>query len=153
MYGNFLLHSCLPFVPSETAFSEHIRTISPSFCAIVSEAKNAERQGWKLVAGPGYRKALEFLIKDYLCLLHPTDADNIKSTQLGPCINRYVANDSVKATAERAAWIGNDETHYVRKWDDKDLDDLKILIELTVHWIEMEMMTKKILKDMPTGKK
>lgn len=64
-----------------------------------------------------------------------------------------MTNDNVKTTAERAAWIGNDETHYARRWEDKDLDDLKTLIELTVHWIEMEIMTKKMLGDMPQGKK
>lgn len=28
---------------------------------------------------------------------------------------------------ERAAWLGNDETHYVRKWPEKDVKDLKSL--------------------------
>jgi len=134
------------------SFSEHVRTISPTFCAITNEAENAERQGWKLIAGPGHRKALEFLVKDYLCRLRPGDAEAIKSIQLGPCIKEYVTNENVKTTAERAAWIGNDETHYARKWEDKDLEDLKTLIQLTVHWIEMEVMTKKVLEDMPTGK-
>jgi hypothetical protein len=55
--------------------------------------------------------------------------------------------------AKRAAWLGNDETHYIRKWEDKDLDDLKKLIKLTVLWIEMEQMTKDALVEMPEGKK
>jgi hypothetical protein len=54
---------------------------------------------------------------------------------------------------KRAAWLGNDETHYVRKWEDKDLNDQKSLIEVTVHWIEMEAITNKILSEMPGGKK
>jgi len=152
-FGNYQLHGCFPFAPVQRTYSEHIQTISSSFCEIDNEAQNAERQGWKLVAGPGYRKALEFLIKDYLCVLRPADAEAIKHVQLGPCIKGYVTNDSVKTTAERAAWLGNDETHYARKWEDKDLNDLKRLIDLTIHWIEMEVMTRKALEDMPTGKK
>jgi hypothetical protein len=152
-YGNFQLYGCFPSTPFQRNYSEHIQAISPNFCAIENEAYNAERQGWKLVAGPGYRKALEFLIKDYLCGLRPADAETIKHIQLGPCIEGYVTNDSVKATPERAAWLGNDETHCARRWEDKDLTDLKRLIDLTVHWIEMEVMTKKVLEDMPTGKK
>jgi hypothetical protein len=151
--GNFHLQGCFPFTPLQVTYSEHIQTISPSFCVIDNESRNAERQGWKLVAGPGYRKALEFLIKDYLCRLRPADAEAIRHVQLGPCIKGYVTNESIKATAERAAWLGNDETHYARKWEDKDLNDLKRLIDLTVHWIEMEEMTKKALEDMPAGKK
>jgi len=109
--------------------------------------------GWKLVAGPGYRKALEFLIKDYLCLAQPDDGEQIKKVQLGPCITTYVRNEKVKAMAARAVWLGNDETHYTRKWEDKDLEDLKKLIQLTVHWIEMEEMTASVLQEMPEGKK
>ena len=81
------------------------------------------------------------------------DAEEIKKLQLGPCIDDFVANDKVKQVAKRAAWIGNDETHYVRKWADKDLEYLKALIQLTVNWIEMEETTKKILAEMPKGKK
>ena len=28
-------------------------------------------------------------------------------------------------------WLGNDETHYERRWKDKDLDDLKVMINST----------------------
>lgn len=153
MYGIYEFQGSFPFTPLQSEFSEHIKTISPNFCTIANEAQNAERQGWKLVAGPGYRKALEFLIKDYICRLRPADAEAIEHVQLGPCIKGYVANDNIKATAERAAWLGNDETHYARRWEDKDLSDLKRLIELTVRWIQMEEMTKEALADMPTGKK
>jgi len=52
----------------------------------------------------------------------------------------------------RAVWLGNDETHYLRKWEQKDLTDLKNLIGLTVHWIEMEELTETVMKDMPAGK-
>ena len=37
---------------------------------MLSQAETAEKYGLTLVCGPGYRKALEFLIKDYV--LAPT---------------------------------------------------------------------------------
>jgi hypothetical protein len=55
----------------------------------------------------------------------------------------------IKDCARRAAWLGNDETHYYRIWEDKDLKDLKLLLQLTLHWIEDECATKKAVKDMP----
>ena len=64
-------------------------------------------------------------------------------------INKYVDDVRIKEVAKRAVWLGNDETHYVRQWDDKDIHSLKTLIDLTVHWIEAEEMTKSILKEMP----
>lgn len=36
-------------------------------------------------------------------------------------------------------WLGNDETHYVRRWEEKDLSDLKRLISMTVSWIDLVM--------------
>jgi len=148
----FNLIGSAPNVPHDREFSKHISTISPIFCKIVNEAHHAESKGWALVAGPGYRKALEFLVKDYLCRLKPDLSDKIKAAQLGPCIESFVDNDKIKQMAKRAAWLGNDETHYVRKWEDHDLPGLKHLIELTVRWIEMEEMTKQAMKEMPEGK-
>ena len=49
--------------------------------------------------------------------------------------------------------MGNDETHYVRKWEDKDLEDLKKFIQLTEHWIESEHLTREAIAEMPKGKK
>ena len=68
---------------------------------------------------------------------------------LGHCIDTYISNPSVKAVAKRAAWLGNDETHYVRKWEGKDINDLKGLISMTVSWIELERQTLQLQIDMP----
>lgn len=147
----FYFDGSAPFKPVSEEFPKHTALISPSFCAIFNEARNAEMKDWKLIAGPGYRKALEFLIKDYLCKLKPEEAEKIKRSQLGSCIEAFVDDVRIKQTAKRAAWLGNDETHYVRKWEDKDLEDLKDLISLTVHWIEAEAITNKMLSEMPEG--
>ena len=151
--GFYRLGQCVPYKLPQVQFSETMRTVSNDFCEIYDQAFKAERHGLVLVAGPGYRKALEFLIKDYLCRLHPTEKEKIEKMQLADCISKYVNDARIQATASRAAWLGNDETHYVRKWDDKDLPDLKRLIELTMHWIEMEELTKAAVKEMPAGKK
>ena len=50
--------------------------------------------------------------------------------------------------AKGAIWLGNDETHYERKWVDKDIDDLKTLIDLTLHWINYETLTEQYKESM-----
>lgn len=132
--------------------SENIQKISPDFIKVYREAEEAELRNLKLVCGPGYRKALEFLIKDYVIRLKPEDAAKIKKLNLGTCISTFVTNNRVNQVAARAVWLGNDETHYLRKWEDKDVKDLKNLIKLTVHWIEMETLTEETIKDMREGK-
>jgi hypothetical protein len=148
-------HSSVPNEKIDMPHSEIITAISKDYCEIYNEAHEAEQDGLELVAGPGYRKALEFLVKDYLFTVHTgaAEKEKIQKMPLGNCIATYVKNERIAQTAARAAWLGNDETHYLRKWEGKDLDDLKRLIGLTVRWIEMEQMTDDAVKDMPEGKK
>jgi hypothetical protein len=145
----FAWRRCVPFEFVTSALSSTIKSISPDFGEIYAQAEKAEQHGLSLVAGPGYRKALEFLIKDYASLLQPGEKESIERMLLGACISKHIRSDQIKAIAKRAAWLGNDETHYVRKWADKDLTDLKKLISLTLHWIEAEKLSQDIINDMP----
>lgn len=145
----YAVEGVAPFMPQGREFSDEIIRISPDFVALFNEALAAESYGLSRVSGPGYRKALEFLIKDYLISLSPPDEEAIGGQALGQCIENRVASSKVKTCAKRAAWLGNDETHYRRRWTEKDLSDLKILLELAVHWIEDEVLTERYLADMP----
>lgn len=135
---------------SKEVFSDIIYSVSSSFGQIYNEAYAAEQMELKEVCGVGYRKALEFLIKDYA--IQGKDEQTIVKIQnmpLAKCIDDYVDDAKVKAVAKRAVWLGNDETHYVRKWEDKDVNDLKGLIRLTTLWIEKEKETEILLAEMP----
>ena len=55
--------------------------------------------------------------------------------------------------AKRATWLGNDETHYYKKWPEKDISDLKILIQLTVNSIDNQLLIEKYEKEMDKPKK
>lgn len=147
--GQYYLQKIEPqkFVVSN--FQKEISDLSPQFVKIYNEAYNAETFGLLEICGPGYRKALEFLIKDYLIENNPDNENDIKTKMLSPCINTYISDVNIKFCAERAAWVGNDETHYVRRWDNKDLQDLKMLIQLTVNWIMNEIFTEKFRSEMP----
>ncbi|MBK7130140.1 MAG: DUF4145 domain-containing protein [Crocinitomicaceae bacterium] len=130
-------------------FSETINQISPNFVIIYNQALEAEMVGLCEICGVGFRKALEHLIKDYLIILYPEQESQVKKMLLGRCIDELVNDTRIKSVAKRAVWIGNDEAHYERKWQNKDLRDLKKLIDLTAHWIDMESLTQEIIHDMP----
>jgi hypothetical protein len=130
-------------------FSTKVSEISPMFVSIYNQAYAAEQQNLLEICGVGYRKALEFLIKEYTIMMNPSDKENIEKKFLGKVIEDYVSDFRLKTVSKRAVWLGNDETHYVRKWDDKNLNDLKKLIDLTVHWIEMEALTSSFEFEMP----
>ena len=137
-------------LPEKRTFSNIISELSPIFCEIYNQAYIAEQTNLMQICGTGYRKSLEFLIKDYLISTLPEDQhEAIKNKFLNNCIRDNISNINIKTVASRAVWLGNDETHYTRKWEDKDINDLKSIIELTLHWIESEIRTQKLLEDMP----
>jgi len=144
----FMLFNVHPSTPPRSNFPDEVQTISQDFVVIYTQAAAAQAHRLTQIAGVGYRKALEFLIKDYCISLHPNDAEEIKKKFLGVCINDHVDDANIKECAKRATWLGNDETHYVRKWGDKDIEDLKTLIQLTVGWINNALLTKRYLGDM-----
>jgi hypothetical protein len=141
---------CVPTELLTPTQPEAIKNLSVDFCSIFGEAYKAEQYGLLLVAGPGYRKAFEFLIKDYAKASNPPECKaEIEKMPLGDCIIKYIEDERIKQIARRATWLANDEVHYVRKWENKDLKDVKALIQLTLHWIEMVHLTKQVLTDMP----
>lgn len=135
------------------SFDEHdspseVQKISPSFQTIYNQALEAESLGLNEIAGMGFRKSLEFLIKDYCISKNPGKEETIKKTLLGSCIQNFVTDTNVKACAERATWLGNDETHYTRQWQSHDIEDLKRLVRLTENWIASEVATATYLSTM-----
>lgn len=144
----FVLYEVAPSTPPRPRIPEEVANISPLFPEIYSQSLAAESFGLNQVAGMGYRKALEFLIKDFCIAANPQLASQISSMFLSACIDKFVTNPEIKICAKRAAWLGNDETHYVRRWVDKDIENLKELILLTVNWIHSSILTQKYEKEM-----
>jgi hypothetical protein len=145
----YRLQGLAPRNPAPVPTPTRVATISPAFVEIRNQVAQAETHGLTQLVGIGLRKALEFLLKDYLCSQRPADADAIKAAPLGACIAQYVDDPRLKAAAQRAAWLGNDETHYVRRWEDRDVRDLNVLIALSVNWIDSHLLTLEYEKGMP----
>ena len=146
--GSFKLRASVPLEFEKPSVYPEIVELSQGFYDVYCQAAAAEKYQLDQISGVGYRKALEFLIKDYCIHKNPNKKDSIQSKFLGSCIKEFIDDQNIKVCAERAAWLGNDETHYIRKWDDKDISDLKILIELTIGWIRNNVLTEKYLKEM-----
>mgnify|MGYP002775257027 FL=1 len=125
--------------PKAIEFSPLLTEISSNFVEIYNQAYQAEIYSLNHISGMGYRKALEFLIKDYAIHFNLAEAETIKEQALAQCIKAYIDNPKIKTLAERSAWLGNDEVHYVRKHPDFDINDLKRFIDTCVNYIEMEL--------------
>jgi len=137
-----------PIVPENIDFETEIKEVSPMFVETYNQSIYAESNSLNQLTGIGLRKSLEFLIKDFLISQKPENEDSIKSSTLAQCINNFIDDHSLVEVSKRAVWLGNDETHYVRKWEDKDINDLKILIKLTVNWIHNIILKDKYIAEM-----
>lgn len=128
-----------PYGDAKLHFSERIKVLSPNFVTIYHQSEKAEQMGLSEICGLGYRKSLEFLVKDYAIAFNPDNEDDIKNQMLSPCIKNFIDNKKIKALATASAWIGNDETHYVRKHEDFRIDHLKAFIAAIVSYIDSEL--------------
>jgi hypothetical protein len=85
----------------------------------------------------GYRKAFEFLLKDYLIYVGKMNVEEAqKEHRLKVCIDLLKEDDLIHKLATNTANLGNDFSHYYRKMVDKEILDLKHLINTLVDWID-----------------
>lgn len=146
-----ILDFCEPFTVEQKKFTENIRKLSPTFVKIYSQAARAEEINLNEIAGMGYRKSIEYLIKDYAIHYHQDDSVKISRMNLLQCINKYIEDEKLKQLAIASTWLGNDETHYVRIHEDYDINDLKSFLNSTISLIEchlnadlaLELISKK----------
>ena len=135
------LISSVPNIFFKKIFDEQLTNLSPRFDKIYNQALEAESMDLDEIAGIGYRKALEFLVKDYAIRKNPDNEEKIKSMFLSNCINDYIDEPHIKNLAKSSAWLGNDETHYVKKFEDRDINDMKKFIKATVYFIGMVLVS------------
>ena len=139
----------IPLKPENPQLPELVTSLSPTFSETYAQALVAESLNLTQLTGIGLRKALEFLVKDFAVTENPNDRETILKKPLATCIRDYIGDASVRETATRATWLGNDETHYLRKWEDRDVGDLKVLIRLTINGIENILLARKYITEMP----
>ena len=99
----------------------------------------------------GYRKAIEYLVKDWAIQQVPADKDEIEKSWLGAVINDYYTGD-LKDILERATWSGNDQAHYNQLFTDFDINVLKELIELIMVELDRQYKMKHYIDNIKKRK-
>lgn len=138
----YVLDTIAPVNFNESTFSSNIRKLSPDFVNIYNEAAHAESLNLTSIYGMGYRKALEFLVKDFAISNAPDSKEEIEKMSLAACIEKYIEGDHLKTLAKASAWLGNDETHYVKKHTSYGVNELKIFINTFVTFIDADLAYK-----------
>lgn len=147
----------LKFVPnhylhvSERSFPNEVEKVSPKFKKIYNQAYTAEQMGLNEINGMGYRRSLEFLIKDYLLFMDQGKEDASLSQQdvyhmsLRSAIDK-LSDDKLTALATASSWLGNDHAHTEVKWTDNTVKDLKAFIEAFVATVQRDIQINNAQK-------
>lgn len=139
---NIVPYAIYPNSPKEIKFSDNINNLSPMFVNTYKQALYAESSRNTIgLSGLGYRKALEFLIKDYLIILKHKDHDKTIASELGQCVAQL--DSDLQDIAKASIWLGNDETHYFCKNPEYNLEDLKSFIDCRSQRLKENMYESK----------
>lgn len=146
--------SVYPIATPNLTIDHEIHKISPRFYETYNQCLMAKASGLNELYGMGYRKALEYLVKDFAISENSKEKKKIESMSLHSCIETYFKNSDAKTALTAAKWLGNNETHYVNDNDEGDIVLLENLIQDTLDYIRREFRNKKaILINANKGKK
>lgn len=135
----------------ESTFDESVGDTSEKenpkskFIDTYRQALEAENHGLDEIAGMGFRKSIEYLVKDVAARDFPEDKDKIKKLFLGDVVKKYYSGD-LKDLLERATWLGNDQSHYFKLFEEYDITTLKELIGLIVSELDTAYRKKKYIE-------
>lgn len=139
----FAFTGTVPRVLPPTLVSKVMKKIAPTHAVIYDQAIAAEEARLSEISGPGFRRALEALVKEYLIYKKPDQEQSYRETALRNCIKHHVDDLTIRQLADKATLVGNDLTHFT-KYNDEDVQDLKDLITLVRRWIELHEETAEV---------
>lgn len=142
VHVHFELIKVAPIQIQEKIFSAEIKEVSPRFVNLFNQLFIAEQKDLEFILGIGYRKALEFLIKDFLVYIDPKAKDKIVNATLAYCLNK-IDYKNISVISNKVSWLGNEEEQYTRHWNEKDVNELKKMIDLTSSYITANIRLKK----------
>jgi len=144
--GNYTLNFSrfLDGLPIAPHWPGTLKNLKSKFIPTYMQALQAEYLGLDEISGMGFRKSIEYLVKDYLIQRDNSLEGKIEDTLLAKAIaENFISPQEadLKELLMRATWLGNDMTHYLKYHDNFDINDLKELIKLVVdeiHSIEQK---------------
>lgn len=123
-------------------FDEYIENVSPRFIKLYHEASKAEFDGNLDLAGCGYRNAMEILIKDYAINCLGEEKKKVVKKHLDEAIEEFLPNYKYKNVADVVRILGNDTTHYEKKYEEIDFSVLKQYLDIFIEVIDVEIKMK-----------
>ena len=132
-----IIYPSIAFTPYSNDIFEKI---SPRFTDMYNQALQSEFHKNIELAAVGYRSALAILIKDYAINELGLNPEEVRSKKLCSAIGTYLNQEDLVKTADVVRILGNDYTHYERKYPQHDFELLKGYMEIFLKQIEVQYM-------------
>lgn len=130
----------LPTVHKVPKLPDSIHEISPRFVDLYRQSFDAEQNSYFELAGSGYRNAIEVLIKDYAIQELNAPEKEVCKKKLSQAIETYLPNINASISADVMRVLGNDYTHYERKYEAIDFQVLKRYLQIFINSIDCEYL-------------
>lgn len=137
----------------ETNITKEVAQLSEEFANTYKEALVADSRNLTHITGISLRRAFEFLCKDFAIyqISKPDYEKEFEKSQKKPKTKEDIVNSSVNNIIDSffkdmpalqqlshvIRKLGNDETHYYRKYEQLDIQDFKRLIETFMLYIQL----------------
>ena len=119
---------------------ELISGISPRFISLYNQALRSKDNKDFDLAAIGYRSAIEVLIKDYAINELNKDENEVSKKKLHDAISEYLPGSDFMNSADVIRYIGNDYTHYDRKYSDLDFGILDTYMDIFIGLIRTKLL-------------
>ena len=121
--------------------NERINKVSPRFIEMYNQALQCESVGNLDLAAIGLRASLEILIKDYAINELKKSRDEVAGKKLFDSISEYLSKDpELISSADVVRILGNDFTHYDRKYPEHDYEVLKSYMSIFIQLVDTKLM-------------
>ncbi len=141
--GETSLEGVAPNNYRATDLPSDVQKLSPDFKEVFGQSEHAESLGLNRICGMGYRKAAEFLIKDYCVHLNPDAKDKIFEESLSQTIKR-IDDPRINNLSSKCRILGNDEVHTVIRYEE-NLEQFKSFLLSLVYIVQADLASEKAL--------
>lgn len=131
--------------PTASEVTSNLKELSPRFVKLYSDSVEAYNNNAFELAGSGFRNSLEILIKDFAIIKLKIDENEVTKKSLKESIDLYISDSSIKQFANGVRLLGNDHTHYVRKYQDFDSTDLLTFVKACINHIDARLALSKLV--------
>ncbi len=132
--------SFCPEIRGPKFYDDVLGELSPRYLTACQQAVNAEFRGDLELAAIGYRSALECVVKDYAIKELDKPHDEVAGKSLFAAIGEYLSEQKeLLNTADVVRLLGNDYTHYERKYPEYDFDLLKQYFNIFTAFLRMKI--------------